>query len=51
MKKVIMVVLILSVCSVAYAFRICQTDWNCVSDCTSSGYQWGYCKSICSWCN
>jgi len=26
-----------------------RTDWMCVSDCTSQGYQYGYCVSECSW--
>ena len=50
MRKLwIAIILVLTILSVAYAW--CQTDWRCVNDCTRQGYQWGLCKSICSWCN
>lgn len=26
-----------------------MTDYTCVNDCTSRGYSWGYCNSICSY--
>lgn len=28
----------------------CQTDYQCLNDCTSMGYSYGYCKQICTWC-
>lgn len=35
--------------SVCYAF--CTQDWKCMMDCQSMGYTWGYCRSICTYCN
>lgn len=33
----------------AYAFP--QTDYQCVNNCTSQGYQYGLCLSRCTWDN
>ena len=49
MKTFIFIVAILSLTTVCFGF--CQTDYNCQSDCLNKGYQWGYCNSLCSWCN
>ena len=49
MKSLIsLIVLVLLLAGTAYAY--CQTDYQCMNNCTAKGYQWGYCKSMCSWC-
>jgi len=51
MKKfIIIAVLVLMAAGTAYAFQECRTDFTCMSNCQAKGYQYGYCKSICSWC-
>lgn len=52
MKKLLLALLLVMVMTtMAYAYRFCNTDWRCVNDCIDQGYQWGYCKKICSWCD
>lgn len=51
MKKVIVLgVILLSLVIVVKVYAWCQTDYTCVNDCVRQGYMWGYCRSICSWC-
>jgi hypothetical protein len=33
----------------ASQLALAATDYKCMSDCTSSGYQYSYCKRICSY--
>ena len=28
---------------------LAATDWKCMADCGNAGYQYGYCKRICSY--
>ena len=49
MNRIDKIAISLIVISVSIAY-FCQTDWLCVTNCTSQGYLWGYCKSICTWC-
>lgn len=45
MKKLYALLLTLFVISPAYA----GTDYKCVNDCTSKGYQYQYCLELCSY--
>jgi len=49
MKKLILALTLLSIIAVS-AYAYCQTEWNCVNDCTRRGYMWSFCKSACTWC-
>ena len=50
MKKFIIIAALLFMAGSAYAFQECRTDPTCMNNCQAKGYQYGYCKSICSWC-
>jgi uncharacterized protein YdeI (BOF family) len=44
MKRAIITATLLLCSQIALA----TTDWKCMSDCSQSGYQYGYCKKICT---
>ena len=57
MKNLIALILLIVVLATsAYAYGNfpspfpCQTDYKCLNDCTMKGYQYAYCKQLCTWC-
>lgn len=44
MKKLIAIALVLG-----SQFALAATDYKCMSDCAKAGYQYSYCKRICSY--
>ena len=53
MKKIeiglLAIAIVMIITAKAFAYHFKQTDWNCVSNCTSQGNMWSYCKSLCSY--
>jgi len=50
MKKLFIALLsLISLSASAENFVVAQVDYTCINNCSSKGYQYGYCQSICSY--